>query len=293
MQRNRECDVEKGGYQAEYLEGYPSLAAFIASDKELAVYRAFDRLNARNLLYAQSELLYLEEKLDALDRADSEAEPGSALRSSARSWEVLQRKANGHDEERLKCVLRLREAIKEYSEQYQEQRKLKNISVADELDDMLLNQSQILNLERPHRRVSMVMRKWFFRYKAPALSGPEEELFDNLHDLVALRPARDRDRLSLFLRRFGYFFRHRDRHDIPESWADFRYFPESRVARTVNIISTLVAGGLLVGAIVTLSYVQPLHIRLGLVCVFAFMFAASLALLTNSTQAEVFGASAA
>jgi hypothetical protein len=158
---------------------------------------------------------------------------------------------------------------------------------------MLLTQSQVLDLETPHGRVMNVMQKWFSRNKAPTLFGPDEKLFENFNDLVALRPARGRDRLSLLLRHFGYFFRYRDKRDIPESWAEFGYFPESRVARTVKVISTILAGGLLVGAIVALYYVGPLKIRLGLVCLFAFMFAASLSLFTNSTQAEVFGASAA
>jgi hypothetical protein len=116
MQQNHNCDVEKGEYQPEYLEGYPSLAAFIASDKELAVYRGFDRLSARNILYAQSELLYLEEKLDAFDKEDLGAELGNLERASARSWDILQKKSNKHDEERFQCVMQLRTAMKDYRE---------------------------------------------------------------------------------------------------------------------------------------------------------------------------------
>ena len=55
-----------------YVKGYPSLAAFIASDsdKSTAIYRRFDRLSARNLLYLQSELVELEAQQDALDEED-------------------------------------------------------------------------------------------------------------------------------------------------------------------------------------------------------------------------------
>ena len=35
----------------EYLDGFPSFAAYIATDKDLVIYRRFDRLSARNLLY--------------------------------------------------------------------------------------------------------------------------------------------------------------------------------------------------------------------------------------------------
>ena len=43
------------------LEGYPSLAHFIARDGEAAIFRRYAGLSARNLLYLQSQLYELEE----------------------------------------------------------------------------------------------------------------------------------------------------------------------------------------------------------------------------------------
>jgi hypothetical protein len=66
------ADIEKEAVEVVYVKGYPSLAAFIASDrdKSTAIYRRFDRLSARNLLYLESELQELEERQDALDAED-------------------------------------------------------------------------------------------------------------------------------------------------------------------------------------------------------------------------------
>ena len=50
---------------------------------------------------------------------------------------------------------------------------------------------------------------------------------------------------------------------------------------------------LLIGAIVVLFIVKPIGQRLGVVGSFTFLFAASIALLTNSRRAEVFAATAA
>ena len=50
--------------------GYASLAQFIASDKALCVFRHFDNLAMRNLLYMQDELCEVEEQLGELDKAD-------------------------------------------------------------------------------------------------------------------------------------------------------------------------------------------------------------------------------
>ena len=112
MTQNPNRDVEKGSHRPEFLDGYPSLAAFIASDKELAIYRSFDRLSARNLLYAQSELLYLEARLDALDKEDQVAD--FQMRASARSWRKLHNPITDHDKERLECILSLRQALERY-----------------------------------------------------------------------------------------------------------------------------------------------------------------------------------
>ena len=50
--------------------GYASLSHFIASDKALCVFRRFDALATRNLLYMQDELCQIEQQLGELDMAD-------------------------------------------------------------------------------------------------------------------------------------------------------------------------------------------------------------------------------
>ena len=65
-------DSEDAVAEIHYVKGYPSLAAFIASDcdQSTAIYRRFDRLSARNLLGLQSELVELEARQDAFDAED-------------------------------------------------------------------------------------------------------------------------------------------------------------------------------------------------------------------------------
>jgi hypothetical protein len=61
--QNRKSDVETGRIRP--LDGFPSLSEFVASDLDRTslVFRRFDRLAARNLLYLQSELAELEAEL--------------------------------------------------------------------------------------------------------------------------------------------------------------------------------------------------------------------------------------
>jgi hypothetical protein len=114
-------DVEKDVFEVVYVKGYPSLAAFIASDrdKSTAIYRRFDRLSARNLLYLQSELQELEERQDAFDAEDLHG--GLQEKKSARNWQVLKKKAkqqnNEREKKRLDLVFEIRDKLKEYSMQ--------------------------------------------------------------------------------------------------------------------------------------------------------------------------------
>lgn len=56
--------------------GYAEAANWMARDvdNETLIYRRFDELGTRNLLYLQSELLSLEHRLNELDREDAEDE---------------------------------------------------------------------------------------------------------------------------------------------------------------------------------------------------------------------------
>jgi len=72
---------------------YPSFASFIASDPELSVFKRFDRLSSRNLLYLQSELLDLQAQLQDFDEEDYNGKDGEML-LSAKCWETLQERRN-------------------------------------------------------------------------------------------------------------------------------------------------------------------------------------------------------
>jgi hypothetical protein len=63
------------GVVESFPRGYPSLSAFLASDRDFAMFRSFSRLHTRVLLRRQDELVQLEQRLDQLDRRESETDP--------------------------------------------------------------------------------------------------------------------------------------------------------------------------------------------------------------------------
>jgi hypothetical protein len=108
--------------QDRFPKGFASLAMFISSNanSESFIYKRFDQLAARNLLYLQSELAYLEGKLQEYDAADVDAvgQQGFEARRCARSWEHFERakESNAAQRERWSTILRIRATLREYRE---------------------------------------------------------------------------------------------------------------------------------------------------------------------------------
>jgi hypothetical protein len=110
-------DLEIGMTEMQYVKGYPSLASFISSDKDrsTAIYRRFDGLAARNILYLQSELAELEAQQKMFDAEDVN---GSMLdKTCARNWSDFKRISfeNEKQKERMQLAMDIRKTLKEYS----------------------------------------------------------------------------------------------------------------------------------------------------------------------------------
>lgn len=101
------------------IAGYRGLARFMVRDKDRSpcIFRRFDGLGLRNLLYLQSELLSIENRLEALDIAHVQAPLN--VKAALRDWNSI--KAEGipepwrcQVEERVQLVHELKLAMREY-----------------------------------------------------------------------------------------------------------------------------------------------------------------------------------
>ena len=117
----RSCDVEARAHALRPLHGFPSLAEFIASDRDHTslVFRRFDKLAARNLLYLQSELAVLETEQEAFDAQDSDILNDLETKECAMNWEKFKAEAenqgNERQRKRMELTLKIRKKLKEYS----------------------------------------------------------------------------------------------------------------------------------------------------------------------------------
>lgn len=120
-------DAEKDVMALHYISGFSDLAKFIASDRDgdTAIFRRFDSLSSRNLLYLQSELAELESlqrQYDEEDAKDSlQADLSAAINSTFRDWSSFNQGANDPNspvrerlKKRMQLVAAVREKLKEY-----------------------------------------------------------------------------------------------------------------------------------------------------------------------------------
>lgn len=68
------------------LEGYPTFAEFIAQDRDASIYRKFQSLSARNLLYQQSALHDLERQSQEIDHEEAKDLENENAQKTARYW---------------------------------------------------------------------------------------------------------------------------------------------------------------------------------------------------------------
>lgn len=109
--------------------GYAAAASWLASDpdNETLVFRKFGKLSALSLLYMQSEILELENRLRDIDRATVKSYDMN-LKDAASTWETLVRQCHPGDEfrqdaqERMDLILDLREKLRKYRELHEQHR---------------------------------------------------------------------------------------------------------------------------------------------------------------------------
>ncbi|TVY44319.1 hypothetical protein LSUB1_G001291 [Lachnellula subtilissima] len=183
-------DIELGPRNVTSKRGFALVASKINSDvdKTTTIYRRFDELSARSLLFFQAELAELEEELKDNDDEDSQTRDKVAL-DCQRDWSVFELSAGEgveREKRRMELVMKIREKLEKYH-------------------TALATQQTLLNAPPPSPSTVKALRKWFFNntstgrptsHETPRLWGASERMYDNIHDLVALRVPADQNRLS-------------------------------------------------------------------------------------------------
>jgi hypothetical protein len=284
-------DLEEGSFpvalvpdnisrQKPCFRGFAAVAEKIAfdPDKSTTIYRRYDKLAARNLLFYQAELAELEDLQDKFDEQDR-IEKDEISQECQRDCNELKKRAR-EGRTREKARLELAMEIKDNVEKYHA---------------ALAAHQILLNSHPPSRSTTAAMRRWFHNTNertgksgVSQLWGVSEKIYDDINDLVALHAPSDQDLLFKYIQNnFGILFT----TSRPENGQ--AYVSQRQLTRVVTIVSTLLASVLLFGAIISLYIVKNQNALLGMVSGWTVLFAASLGLLTNAKRDQVFAGTAA
>jgi fatty acid desaturase len=163
-------------------------------------------------------------------------------------------------------------------------------------------------MAKPQTGAVNALRSWLKNPNmchAPAFSGLGAKRLEDEADLVALHPTYERDWLMKFaqlpyIRLFFLVIFFQSSHSqqlshTQDSRIDgsIAQFSMKKMERFAAILSMIIAGALLIGAILALYFITNNSIRLALIGVFMVVFAASLHFLTNAKRTEVFASTAA
>jgi hypothetical protein len=96
--------------------GYDHLASFMGFFPEAAIFRRFAVLNAKNILYLQAELLWLEKELDAVAEDDAQS-TNAKRREYSKEWFLLRQSVNDPhgDSQQWKIFKKIRKTLDKYS----------------------------------------------------------------------------------------------------------------------------------------------------------------------------------
>ncbi|TVY16396.1 hypothetical protein LARI1_G007412 [Lachnellula arida] len=266
-------------------KGFIGLAAKIAADpdKSTTLYRRFDALSARNLLFYQAELAELEEQQNQYDTEDQKARDQLNQESieCQHDWETFTNRAKdaGRERSKMELAMKIRITLEKYHE-------------------ALAAHQRLLNSSPPSMTTVKAMQNWFDDPTGekspndciPQLWGASEHTYTDPHDLVALRVPADQDRLSNFVQKnFGVLFK---TSDVSGGGAQI-LISHATLSMFSTILSLILASILLFGAIISLSIIGSKPVLLGMLCFWTVLFAACVGLLTNAKRDQVFAATAA
>ena len=118
-------DVEKANRKPKPINGFPRVASKIASDpdKTSTIYRRFDRLSARNLLFLEAEIAEFEALQDEYDVTDLKHQDDMTINCHSDWREFVkyadEKHADGkfaqpRQRGRMELALKIKEKLKEY-----------------------------------------------------------------------------------------------------------------------------------------------------------------------------------
>ncbi|KAJ0425118.1 hypothetical protein BJY00DRAFT_202964 [Aspergillus carlsbadensis] len=266
------------------MHGYERLANLMASDKGLSIFRSFKKLNAKNLLYLQAEIVNVQTELEEIIEADETSRDGTREKFST-------------------SVYYLKEGIESGSEQWEKVLELREL--LDKYNTAALQYAQILRLKRPHDTDRDVLKTWLSQNAFCSTVTEFDQWFgqegtndENERDLVTLCGRYENvDSLTRWVfRSFVPWFHERvgfRRTKDKDIEAGTVYYDDEKIIRATRVTSTITSSVIPASSMLVLYLVDHMVWRLAIIVLYNVGFSIILGLLAKARRVEVFAASTA
>ncbi|KAI4626509.1 hypothetical protein J4E83_003660 [Alternaria metachromatica] len=269
-----------------YVKGYPKLARSMGIRPESAIFRSFGALNAKNLLYMQAEITYLEEELREMEVADHDSDEGEKARY-AHDWfflEVSAEERDGVDASQLSLILKIREKLREYNKALYYQTAICQFEPPDYYDlkdvqGFMASSEMKLPLYGPDRNV------WGI-YDDPTAHADD--------GLIALHPRVRTDTFTTMLsdRLVHVFLFFKKLYPGKESENPMCFYRDDTISTITFWLTCFIASILPVIAIIALVNISSLVHRLAAIAVFNGIVSLCLGWFTEARRTDVFAITA-
>ncbi|TAQ86463.1 hypothetical protein B7494_g5215 [Chlorociboria aeruginascens] len=270
------------------IKGYPEVAAFMSENPEMAMFRRFRGLNARNLLYLQAELVYIEKDLLRCEEDDAKSTDQNVRQYSKDYFWIMNSEKTKSTQKNL--IKKMREKLKEYN-------------------DVLIQQTTLDKISNPTDYDRTVMQKWFERKDLAnmPLEGDDSSIWAqprriedgpgvsrHYKDLIAINERGDDvDDVTVFIAEKIIPMWHGKIASKLHKNRGIKTFREKVFSEFTSIIATILSSLLPVLSIVVLYVVHNMHIRLGIIAAFTAGFALLVSVITSASRVENFAATSA
>ncbi|KAH6621929.1 hypothetical protein C7974DRAFT_464372 [Boeremia exigua] len=274
------------------VRGYPMLAGRMGVLPEIAMFRRFGALNARNLLYLQNELICLEEELILWEKKDNLSSTGRKKDYAGNAYWLnssYRRHKDGSlrdgDTKQRDLFHQIKQTLNEYNHALIQQATVLQMKEPDKFD---LTDIQHFLAGEPMRL---------------CLCGPDSDVYgsvlqpkDYSHELVVLHARRDSDSFSRILGNHALNVLHTLnflRWRKPNPKLGVVSFSDQKIFKFTFWLTSAIACVIPVASIAVLTTVRSLSARLGTIAGFNALISLCLSFFTDARRADVFSITAA
>ncbi|KAI4942680.1 hypothetical protein J4E91_009849 [Alternaria rosae] len=259
------------------------MAEHIAVKPHTGIYRRFDALNARHILYLQAELCILERRLRNVERADQGKDKGRL--KYAVDFERMLETPNDEDQTQLELIMEMHEKLHQYNEAIIQVLTIRQIQQPDKFD--LVDLQAFLG--------SADMDPDYLEGEDRTTWGSLDEPCHYASDLIAIDPRRKEDDFSRFVSENAvHLFKcGLGRLTKGDKHLGQRVYYDSTVLKVTSWITCILASMLPIASVLVLVHLESLKTKLWVIAAFNILTSVCLRTLTEAKRAEVFAVTAA